>query len=316
MLRPHDSLLDANPAFAEVYPLLDARLTAALNLPEDETLKDDLAQCARTWTKFKILWSELQLVLDADAHKEFTDSLVLHFAKVSEPEFFRRQLQALGIEERLAFIEPPPALDERIDIFQRLLATAINSKLSIFDELRAVDDHRMDESTDLASLKRAQDISIALTKQAIRTGQHQIIELLLEVFKESKHAIDRSTKYLTEEKHGLIERNHDAFLSYHEVATKALVQHAQDGLDKSIEMVYTPETISALERHAAKLDDTMQRVSSETAQVEREIAVYESARTPEYLAAVTEYNRLTKEIHEAEADLEKLARFGQTSPKP
>lgn len=63
MQRPHDSLFEKNPTFADLWPRLDKRVSESLQSPDDARIRKELDQASQRWTKLKIVWDEMQLLL-------------------------------------------------------------------------------------------------------------------------------------------------------------------------------------------------------------------------------------------------------------
>lgn len=73
MQRPHDSLLEKNPSFAELFPKVQARFDSFLTINEDHDLEKELNLAYVQWTRLKIMWDELQLLVSQEKHADVSD---------------------------------------------------------------------------------------------------------------------------------------------------------------------------------------------------------------------------------------------------
>lgn len=70
MQKPHDSLFEKNPSFAELYPRLQSRLATLSQESDDKEFEKQVTEVYRQWTRLTIIWDELQLLLVEKPHEE------------------------------------------------------------------------------------------------------------------------------------------------------------------------------------------------------------------------------------------------------
>lgn len=305
MQRPHESVFEKNPAFADLYPRLDTRLNQLLNPPEHETVRLHLEEVTRSWTKLKILWDEMQLILVDERYKALADSVSHHVTKVQFRERYSRDLASLGIPETHTFIETPSNLDERLEILSDVLAASLEEGLTVLEDLQRTSGTGMD----LETQKQHGDAQMAEYRTANASLTRQLGQNVSDFCRIATKTLESQANHLENVKHGSVEKFVESYLKYHGMASSALLEKAERSQSNLINAVYTPDLRRALERHTRELKVALPQTRDRLSRVNEEIARHESVRTGEYNAAIADYQRLKTEVAQAERDVDKLLHY-------
>lgn len=318
MQRPHDTVLERNPSFAELLPKLEARFQAYTKNCENEVIKGRLDEVIQRWTRLQILWDEMQLLMlderNGDvinyAHTEsrltrkFARSLDLHIAQSWREQSFDNELNAIRIPKSHTFLPDTQSVKNRWEILSDMLAATLNEKLSIFKKLET-----LGPTSDLMMIKETRDAELEEYDSANTELLDRINLLTMELYKESAETLNNLTHFLENVKHGAVDRFTESYLAYHEVASFALLEKVERALSSSIDIIYTPELRSALDQHSRQVRKSLPQVQERLRVVDAEIHRYESARTPDYVIAAEQYQRLKAAVQQAEDDVNKLIHY-------
>lgn len=186
-----------------------------------------------------------------------------------------------------------------------MLAISLNQKLEIFEKVETPETHGID----LATLKETRDCQIAEYEVANSDLIRQVGLTMTQIYREAAITLTHHTHHLENVKHGSVDRFTNAFLKYHEVASKALLEKVDRAIDTSVGIVYTTEFKRALENHSREIERELPQLEDRLRQTNSEIRKYEEARTAEYVDAIEEYQRLQGAIDQAERDIDKLLHY-------
>ncbi|CCG80703.1 protein of unknown function [Taphrina deformans PYCC 5710] len=308
MQRPHDSVFERNPAFAELWPRLDKQIDQLLNDPIYEAARVRLEVVTRAWTKLTIMWDELQFVLGDPRYKELSDSLSNHIAKAQFEERYEQDLKAMNVPATHTFIPVPSNLSERLEILSDILASSLDQKLEVFRKLQAV----IGGDEDLLAEKKFREAQKAEYRAAIDVLYRQLGQDITDFHKTAMETLLNQSNYLQRVKYGSVEKFLHSYMTYHDVATTALLDKATRSEQSTIARIYTPEFRASLERESREIRREIPQVEARLKQVNEEIAEHERRSTPEYMAAIAEYKKLKQAVEQAERDVDKLMHYKST----
>lgn len=235
---------------------------------------------------------------------QFTRSLDHLIGKASSKDVLQEQLHTYDIPETHAFLPDPDTLRSRLEILSDMLATSLNDKLSFF---KSIDQEQPGLS--LADVRQMNDIEIQEYETANAELSRNITRPLIDLYKETHDTLSNHIHALEGVKHGVVERFTENYISYHEVAASALSEKAERSLEASIEAVYTPELLESLANESRSIKTEIPKVQAELHDVNANIQEYEQAQTPEYVAAVEQYQRLKHAVEQAQEDINKLLHY-------
>lgn len=305
MQKPHDSVFENNPSFAYLYPQLDAKVEQLLNDPAHEEQRVRLQDRQRLWTKLRILWTELQLLLSDKRYAQLAAALSDHVAAARFPQQYSHDLASLKIPVTHTFIDDPHNQGEQLQILSDILVAEISEKLMVFRQLQAV--ARQDD--DLLTERETRDTQRKAYIHANTTLLRQISDAVSQVHSMTSARMHEHADYLEKVQHGSAEKFTSSYLDYHDAATVALLSKSQKTQDNLMTCVYSPQRRRELEQRALEIQGILPKVEEQLASINRDIEGRESAKTPEYVEAITEYQRLKKAIQQAEQDIDQLEHY-------
>lgn len=195
-------------------------------------------------------------------------------------------------------------MEARLEILSDMLAVSLNEKLAIFKSLEDTS-----QELDLTSLKESRDLDIVEYEEANIALAERIDQLTMDMYQETLGTLENHTYTMENVKHGTVERFTDNYLTYHEVASSALLEKVERSVDATINAVYTPEIRHALAEHSDQMRRALPSVQKQLNQINAEIQEYEQAKTPAYVEAVEHYQRLKSAVEQADGDVDRLMHY-------